>query len=283
MSKILVTGSNGFIGKSLVQKLKQLDHSVIEFSGDILEDESYRKLHKEDITHCFHLAARSFVPNSWKSPADFMEVNVLGTAKVLEFCKTKNISMTFASSYLYGAPNYLPIDEKHPVQTPNPYALSKHLAEELCKFYSEHFKLKVTVIRPFNIYGPGQDERFLIPELISKFNGKEMEVEVKDLTPKRDYVYISDVIEAMVNTLNIQEKYCVLNIGGGHSLSVQEIVDTIKVISKSDKGVKSSNETRVNEIPDTVANISLAFEKMGWKPKVSFEEGIKAILKSLNS
>lgn len=280
MSKILVTGSNGFIGKSLVQKLKQLSHSVIEFSGDILEDESYRKLHKEDITHCFHLAAKSFVPDSWKSPADFMEVNVLGTAKVLEFCKTKNISMTFASSYLYGAPKYLPIDEKHPVQTPNPYALSKHLAEELCKFYSDHYKMKITVIRPFNIYGPGQDSRFLIPELIAKFLGKDEIVEVKDLTPKRDYVFISDVIEAMASTLKIQDNYCVLNIGGGYSLSVQEIVDKIKALSKSDKAVKSSNETRVNEIPDTVANISLAFEKMGWKPKVSFEEGITEILKS---
>lgn len=283
MSKILVTGSGGFIGKSLVQKLKELNHSVIEFSGDILEDESYRKLHKEDIAHCFHLAARSFVPDSWKSPVDFMEVNVLGTAKVLEFCKAKNCSLTFVSSYLYGAPQYLPINEKHPVQTPNPYAKSKQLAEELCKFYSDHYKLKITVIRPFNIYGPGQDIRFLIPELISKFTGKEEVVEVKDLTPKRDYVFISDVIEALAATLKIQDTYCVLNIGSGYSLSVKEIVDKIKTISGSDKAVKSSNETRVNEIPDTVADISLALEKMGWKPKVSFEEGITEILKSQNN
>jgi nucleoside-diphosphate-sugar epimerase len=280
MSKILVTGSNGFIGKSLVQKLKQLNHSVIEFSGDILEDESYRKLHKEDISHCFHLAAKSFVPDSWKSPYDFIEVNVLGTAKVLEFCKVKNCSLTFVSSYLYGAPNYLPIDEKHPVQTPNPYALSKHQAEELCKFYSEHFKMKVIVVRPFNIYGPGQDTRFLIPELISKFMGKDKVVEVTDLTPKRDYVFISDVTEALAGTLKIGDNYCVLNIGSGYSLSVQEIADKIKTISGSNKTVKSSNETRVNEIPDTVADISLAFDKMGWKPKVSFDEGIKEILKS---
>lgn len=278
MSKILVTGSNGFIGKVLIQKLKQLNHFVIEFSGDILEDESYRKLHKEDITHCFHLAAKSFVPDSWKSPADFMETNVLGTAKVLEFCKVKNCSLTFVSSYLYGAPKYLPIDEKHPVQTPNPYALSKHLAEELCKFYSEHSKLKITVIRPFNIYGPGQDSRFLIPELISKFTGKDEVVEVKDLAPKRDYVFISDLVDALTATLKIQDDYCVFNVGGGYSLSVQEIVDKIKTLSRSNKAVKSSNEVRVNEIPDTVANISLAFEKMGWKPKISFDDGLTEML-----
>ena len=281
MSKILVTGSNGFIGKNLVSKLKASGHSVIEFSGDILEDESYRKLHREEISHCFHLAAKSFVPDSWKSPAHFMEINVLGTEKVLEFCKTQNCSLTFISSYLYGAPKYLPIDEKHPVQTPNPYALSKHLAEELCKFYAEHFKLKISVIRPFNIYGPNQDGRFLIPELISKFLGKDEVVEVKDLTPKRDYVYISDVVEAIEGTLNIKDNYTVLNIGSGYSLSVMEIVEKIKTLSNSGKAVKSNNETRVNEIPDTVANISLAYEKMGWNPKVTFDEGITEILKAL--
>jgi nucleoside-diphosphate-sugar epimerase len=282
VSKILVTGSNGFIGKSLVQKLRQLNYIVIEFSGDILEDESYRKLHKEEITHCFHLAARSFVPDSWNSPADFIEVNVTGTAKVLEFCKARNCSLTFMSSYLYGSPKYLPIDEKHPVQTPNPYALSKHLAEELCKFYSEHFKMRIAVIRPFNIYGPGQDNRFLIPELISKFTGKDEEVEVKDLSPKRDYVYISDVIDAIVSTIELKDNYTVLNIGAGYSLSVEEIVGKIKILSGVNKSVKSSKEVRVNEIPDTVADISLASEKIGWKPKVTFEDGIKEILRTQN-
>lgn len=281
--RILVTGSKGFIGKNLVSQLKQNNHSVIEFEGDILENSSYQKIHPLEIDHCFHLAARSFVPDSWKSPEEFIKTNVHGTEKILEFCRTKNTSMTFVSSYLYGAPKYLPIDENHPIQTSNPYALSKHLAEELCSFYSEHFKLKIAVIRPFNIYGPGQDERFLIPELISKFRGTNETVEVKDLTPKRDYVYISDVVDAMVSTLKLKDNYVVLNIGGGYSLSVQEIVEKIKGLSGSSKEIKSRNEIRVNEIPDTVANISLAFGKMGWKPKVSFEEGISEVLKSLNS
>jgi nucleoside-diphosphate-sugar epimerase len=278
--RILVTGSKGFIGKNLVSQLKQENHSVIEFEGNILENSSYQKIQSEQIDHCFHLAAKSFVPDSWKSPENFITTNVHGTEKVLEFCRIKNISLTFLSSYLYGAPNYLPIDEKHPVQTPNPYALSKHLAEELCYFYSEHFKLKIAVIRPFNIYGPGQDERFLIPELISKFKGTNEAVEVKDLTPKRDYVYISDVVDAIVSTLKLKDNYVALNIGSGYSLSVKEIVEKIKTLSGSNKEVKSSNEIRVNEIPDTVADISLAFEKMGWKPKVNFENGIKEILNS---
>ncbi len=280
MSKVLVTGSNGFIGKNLVQKLRELNYSVLEFSGDILEEESYRKLHKEDISHCFHLAAKSFVPDSWNSPDPFIETNVYGTEKVLEFCRLKSVSLTFISSYLYGSPKYLPINEQHPLQTPNPYALSKHMAEELCKFYAEYYKLKICIIRPFNIYGPAQDKRFLIPELIEKFQGTEKEVKVKDLEPKRDYVYISDLIEALILTLNVKEEFLILNVGSGYSLSVAEIIEKIKTISGSKKSVVSSNEKRVNEIPDTVADIKLAAEKLGWKPKVSFEDGVKEILNS---
>jgi nucleoside-diphosphate-sugar epimerase len=275
-----MTGSNGFIGKNLVQKLRQLNYSVIEFSGDILEEESYRKLHKEDITHCFHLAAKSFVPESWNSPDAFIETNVYGTEKVLEFCRQKSIPLTFISSYLYGSPKYLPINEQHPLQTPNPYALSKHMAEELCRFYSEYYKMKICIIRPFNIYGPAQDKRFLIPELIGKFQGSDKEVRVKDLEPKRDYVYISDLVEALVLTLKVSEEFLILNIGSGYSLSVAEITEKIKSISGSTKNIVSSNEKRVNEIPDTVADIKLAFEKLGWKSKISFEEGINEILKS---
>ncbi len=152
------------------------------------------------------------------------------------------------------------------------------MAEELCKFYSEHYKVKVCIIRPFNIYGPAQDERFLIPELIGKFYGSDKEVKVKDLEPKRDYVYISDLVEALVLTLEVKEAFLILNIGSGYSLSVAEITEKIKSISGINKNITSANEKRANEIPDTVADIKLAFEKLGWKPKVSFEEGIGEIL-----
>ncbi len=280
MKKILVTGSNGFVGKNLVLQLQKLNYSVIHFSGNILEDDSYRKLHNEDIEHCFHLAAKSFVPDSWKSPSEFIENNVYGTEKVLEFCRIKNVSLTFMSSYLYGSPQYLPINEQHPIQTPNPYAMSKYLAEELCRFYAEHYKLKLCIIRPFNIYGPNQDKRFLIPELIQKFSSTEDKVEVKDLTPKRDYVFISDLIDALILTLKISDSYSLFNIGSGYSLSVKEIIDVIKTEMKSTKQIVSNNEVRVNEIPDTVADVSLALKKLNWKPKVSFKEGIIEILKT---
>jgi len=280
--KILVTGAKGFIGGYLAKRLTELEYTIIEFEGDITKDSSYDRIQKEDIYHCYHLAAKSFVPESWNTPDEFIKTNVYGTEKVLEFCRKKSIPLTFVSSYLYGNPKYLPINEKHPLQTPNPYALSKYLGEELCRFYNEYYKMKICVLRPFNTYGPGQNKRFLIPILMDQFLGTVEKVIIKDLTPKRDYVYISDLIEALVLTLGVAtaENLLVLNIGSGYSLSVADVIDEIKKQSGTKKEVISLNEVRPNEIPDTVADITLAFEKMGWKPKVSFEEGIKEILKT---
>jgi nucleoside-diphosphate-sugar epimerase len=276
--KILVTGSNGFIGKRLVQKLRALGREVIEFSGNILEDDSYQRLLKEDVTHCFHLAAKSFVPESWKNPSDYIETNVYGTEKVLEYCRYKQASFTFISSYMYGSPKYLPIDEKHPLQPSNPYALSKYLGEELCRFYSEHFKMKISIIRPFNIYGPGQDGRFLIPLILDQFYSDSKEVKLMDLSPKRDYIYVDDLTEALVLTVNVKDQLTVLNIGSGYSLSVTEVIKEIKKASGIEKEVQSAGETRPNEIPDTVAEISQAKRILGWEPKVSFAEGIRKII-----
>ena len=282
MKKVLVTGSNGFIGKYLVKRLQELNYSVIKFAGDITKSESYESIKAESISHCFHLAAKSFVPESWNTPDAFIKTNVYGTEKVLEFCRTKSIPLTFVSSYLYGNPKYLPINELHPLQTPNPYGLSKYLSEELCRFYNEYYKLKVNILRPFNTYGPGQNNRFLIPVLIDQFLGPDKDVTIKDLTPKRDYVFITDLVEALILTLNCKEEFLLVNIGSGYSFSVADVIEEIKKQSGINKKVISLNEKRANEIPDTVADIKLAAEKLGWKPKVSFEEGIREIIKTRN-
>lgn len=278
MSNILVTGSKGFIGKNLVKKLLSLGHSVYEFEGDITESHSYKKYSDINFDHCFHLAGKSFVPESWENPAKFIKNNVLGTEKLLELCRRKNASVTFISAYLYGIPEKLPINEDHPLKPNNPYAVSKMLAENLCKFYCEHYHMKITVLRPFNVYGPGQDERFLIPTLIGQFYSHSEEIIVKDLTPKRDYIFITDLIEAMALSLNANEKYLVLNIGSGYSLSVSEVIQKISEVSGINKKIVSSGEVRPNEIPDTIADIEKAFKHLGWKPKTEFSEGIKLII-----
>jgi nucleoside-diphosphate-sugar epimerase len=155
---------------------------------------------------------------------------------------------------------------------------SKILAESVCKFYSDNFDVKVNIIRPFNIYGPGQSDRFLIPEIILQTLSKAEEIKVQDLSPKRDFVYIDDLIDAIILSLNTEGNYNILNIGSGESYSVKEIIDLIQKIANTNKPVISNDNIRKNEIPDVIADISFAKEKLNWNPKFSFEDGLKKLV-----
>jgi len=161
MSKILVTGSTGFIGKRLVKNLKKYKYDVIELNsekGDISDLDLSSVYKYDDISHIFHLASATYVPLSWEKPSLFYKSSVIGTNNVLELCRKKESTFTYVSAYLYGEPKKLPISEDHILQPNNPYAHSKFLAEELCRFYSEFYDLKVVIARPFNIYGAHQQK-----------------------------------------------------------------------------------------------------------------------------
>ena len=275
--KILITGSSGFIGKNLKAALQKKGFLIEEFNstqGDI----ATVKLNFKNISHVFHLAGKSFVPDSWKDPEEFKRVNAEGTRNVLEFCKEAGASITFISSYIYGIPHTLPISEMHPVNPSNPYAESKKLAEDLCLEYSKKFKIPVTIIRPFNIYGKNQPDHFLIPEIIKQLNDDSLsEITLQDLNPKRDYLYMDDFVNAII-VLFENKSQGIYNLGSGYSMSVQEIVDTVFKVSGGSKQVKSNQAVRKNEIPDVVADIFKVKKETGWEPKVSFEEGIKRII-----
>ena len=150
MKKILVTGASGFIGQSLIANLQQKNYQVLTFDskdGDISTFNLSQKYTSEKIYHIFHLASKTFVPDSWQNPLEFYETSILGTGQVLELCRHKNIPLTFVSAYLYGQPEKLPISEDDKVKSNNPYAHSKYLAEELCRFYSEYYDVKSKTIQ----------------------------------------------------------------------------------------------------------------------------------------
>lgn len=282
-TKILVTGSNGFIGSKLVQQLIQLGHDVIELNrtkGDISDKQTWDRLPPVNIV--IHLAALTFVPDSWTHPTAFMQTNLQGTICALEYCRKYDAKLVFMSSYMYGNPELLPIPESAKLVAFNPYALSKKMAEEACYFYADYFNVKITILRPFNVYGPDQKGEFLIPSIIRQaLDGKAIEVKV--LEPKRDYIYINDVINCIIKAMYVSENLAVFNVGTGKSYSVAELISIIQEIMHINLPVHASGEHRPDEVMDTRADISKASQLMGWFPEFSLYQGITDILTVANS
>lgn len=280
MSKMLVTGGSGFIGRALTARLKALGRDVASMDsadGDIANRETLAKFEQQNIAHVFHLAGKTFVPDSWEDPQAFCQTNLLGTVNVLEFCRKYRIPMTYVSSYVYGHPDILPIGEDSAIRPSNPYALTKRMAEEACEFYASAYDLPVTTIRPFNVYGIGQSANFLIPSIIHQALN-ESQIIVKDLRPKRDYVYLEDLLMALLETLGRPRGYNVYNVGSGNSLSVKEVIDIIQKVAGTAKEIICDRMARTNELMDVVADISKASKELGWHPKYSFRAGIENII-----
>lgn len=279
MLKIHITGGNGGVGSALSKALVQNGAQLIRAKNTALRiqaDGYYEQFdNPEEIDLIYHLAAISFVPDSWENPARFIEINVLGTTKVLEFCRKYNIRLVYVSSYAYGTPQYLPIDENHPVSASNPYGLSKIMGEELCTFYGDHYDLSYLIVRPFNVFGMLKNNKLLIPEIIEQLEKGER-IKVKDLSPKRDCVYIDDLIRFLVlageNTNNQ-----IYNVGGGSSYSVAEIIAICQDVWGTNLPVESAEIERKNEIPETLCNNNKAKIDLGWEPEFTFKEGINAI------
>lgn len=276
---ILVTGATGFVGKALTARLVSAGHTVYPFSlsagYDVRNPDSFRHFIDKGIDTVIHCAGLTFVPDSWSNAAEFYGVNTLGTQHVLDFCRAVGARHIFISAYLYGAPQYLPIDEGHPVVPNNPYAHSKWLAEELCRFYAAEMGVDSVILRPFNLYGHGQPEDFLIPTIIRQAR-QGAEIVVKDDSPRRDFLYIGDFVDACILTLECRDtSFRVFNVGSGYSLSVREVIESVIHATGSSSRWRSTGEVRHNEIPDTVADTSAINRLLGWKPQLPFAEGCR--------
>jgi GDP-4-dehydro-6-deoxy-D-mannose reductase len=277
MARTLVTGAAGFIGSALTRALARAGHEVIALrrtDGDVTEKATWARLARAD--HVFHLAARSYVPDSWRDPAGFFSTNISGTIQALEYCRANGAHLVFASGYVYGLPTRLPIREDDPTAPNNPYALSKFLAEQICAFYAATGAL-VTVVRPFNIYGSGQRRMFLIPTILEQVRTGG-EIRVKDLAPRRDYLYVDDLMAALIEAMKNPGGHRVFNIGSGVSYSVREVIDTIQAVAGTSLPVVSEDAPRPNEISDVRADITRAQTVLGWNPRYSFAEGIARML-----
>ncbi|MDO9154692.1 MAG: NAD(P)-dependent oxidoreductase [Paludibacter sp.] len=277
---ILVTGSSGFIGTYLLKRFSITNHKIsladVSDGINICDWEQVKILNPVDTV--VHLANLSFVPDSYKNPKLFYETNYLSTLNMLEFCRINNAKLIFLSSYVYGHPEYQPIDENHPIQAFNPYAQTKVICESLCEGYNRDFKVPVTIFRPFNIYGKGQNSDFLIPSIINQ--AKKGQIIIKDDRPKRDYIHVEDIVEAILiaiesdNNLSIK-KY---NLGTGKSYSVKEIVDFVRDLFNSKIDYLCTDEIRPNDVMDTIADITTIKKDLKWEPKISIIQGLGEML-----
>lgn len=279
MKTIAVTGSSGFIGKHLVPELKKKSYNVVEIDYDkgfdLLKAEDVNKIPFFDVI--IHLAARSFVPASFENPFEFYHENYFTTLNALELARKYKSTVIYFSSYLYGQPEYLPIDEKHPLKPHNPYAQSKLICENLCEGYARDFGVPVIVFRPFNIYGLGQNSSFLIPMIIEQM--KSGTIHLKDPRPKRDFIHIADVVQAVLLAIEIETYQLeVFNLGFGKSYSIGEVIYTILKASNIAASVSFSNEIRQGEVLDTVACNTKTTKYLRWVPKIHLSKGIKDVL-----
>lgn len=283
MNVTLVTGSQGFIGKHLCSYLKAAGKTIVDKDStqgpiDVTNLNQLQSIDKADAI--VHLAAKTSVDNSFQNPYETYRTNMLGTLNVLEFARVKGIrKLLFVSTYVYGQPSYMPINESHPVNPHSPYSKSKLIGEMLCKDYSDDFGIDVAVLRPFYVYGPNDRPFAFIPSSIKQakttgkvtLNGKEI---------KRDFLFVRDFISLMETVLQrFPSGYNVYNVGSGSSHTLESAVGIISAILDKKVTIEYSLG-RPREISDQVADISKASTSFNWKPITDLHAGLKLTIEA---
>ena len=303
--KILVTGACGFIGSHLTERLVELGAQVramvhynsfnnwgwldtfsedklreIEvFSGDVRDPNAIRTAMK-DIDQVFHLAGLIGIPYSYISPDSYIDTNIKGTLNILQSARdlgTERIIVT-STSEVYGTAQYVPIDERHPRQGQSPYSATKIGADSLAESFYRSFDVSVTIVRPFNTYGPRQSARAVIPTIIAQLVSGKKEIKLGSVTPTRDMVYVSDTVEGFIRIAEsdktIGEE---INIATQTEISIGELAKMI--INKLEPGAAIVSENiRVRPEKSEVERLFGSNEKIklvtGWRPKYSLKEGL---------
>lgn len=290
--KALVTGGAGFIGHHLVKFLIDKKHEVVVFDlpsrkkdltpsnvilieGNITNKEDIEKIPK-DIDVVFHLAAQARIPVSFEDPEGTMKINVEGTENMLEAFKNSIFVYTSSSAVYGNARMYAPEDT--PLHPLSPYAESKIAAEKKCKEYAEKYGTKVTIIRPFNVYGAGQDPDNPYSGVMSKFAARAKNdqplIIYGDGKQVRDFVHVSDVCNGF---LLGTKKTGIYNIGTGKPTSINELAELVLKISGKKLEIKHE-APREGDIRESCADISKARKELGYKPKVTLEKGLKELI-----
>ena len=303
MKKILITGATGFIGSHLAELCVKKGFEVIAFDrynpnynlgwlekskykddinfvfGDIRDYDSVLKTMK-GCKIVFHLAALIGIPYSYLSPQAYLKTNVEGTYNILESSKHLDIEQTIitSTSEVYGTAKYIPIDEKHPISAQSPYSASKISADQLAISYYNSFQLPIKIIRPFNIYGPRQSSRAVIPSIIIQALNNKKEIKLGNVEPSRDFTYVTDTCNAFLDILKIKNFFGnTLNVGSNNEYTINDIAKKILEKLNSKANIKKEPQrTRSpnSEVVRLVCDNSKILKYTQWKPKVKIEKGL---------
>ena len=303
---VLVTGADGFIGSHLVEKLLQEGHKVkafvyynsfnswgwldtlpkeilnqIEiFAGDVRDPNGVRTAVK-GVDVIYHLAALIAIPYSYHSPDSYVDTNVKGTLNILQAARDYNIEriLVTSTSEVYGTALYVPIDEKHPKQGQSPYSASKIGADAMADSFYRSFNLPVTIVRPFNTFGPRQSARAVIPTIITQLLAGKTEIKLGALHPTRDLLFVKDTANGFVEIAKSEKTIGhEINIATQQEISIQDLAQSL-IDTINPKAKIISDDVRLRPEKSEVERLLGAADKIkaltNWQPTYNLQEGIK--------
>ncbi|MYL69828.1 SDR family NAD(P)-dependent oxidoreductase [Halobacillus litoralis] len=305
MKKVLVTGADGFIGSHLTEELVKQGHEVRAFAyynsfnswgwldtlsketidcvdvftGDIRDPNGVKEAMK-GIDEVYHLAALIAIPFSYHSPDTYVDTNIKGTLNVLQAGRdlnTERLLMT-STSEVYGTAQYVPIDENHPYQGQSPYSATKIGADRLAESFYRSFDMPISIVRPFNTYGPRQSARAVIPTIITQLLAGKTEIELGSLTPTRDFNFVKDTANGFIDIANTKKTIGEeINIATQDEISIGQLAEElIRQINPEARIICDEQRLRPenSEVNRLLGSNGKIKELTNWEPSYSFEEGL---------
>jgi NAD dependent epimerase/dehydratase len=306
MSKVLVTGAGGFIGSHLTEELvrqgedvrafvrynsrderglledlsKEIQNQMEVVPGDLKDPDGIKKAVK-GCSIVFHLGALIAIPYSYIHPYNFIQTNVIGTAHLLNACLAEGTLERIihtSTSEVYGTAQYVPIDEKHPLQAQSPYAASKIAADKLAESYYLSFGLPIATLRPFNTFGPRQSLRAVIPTIISQVIS-DKKIRLGNTRPRRDFLFVRDTVRGFIEMGKCEGAVGkVVNIGSGTDISIEELVKKVFALMKK-QGEIEVEDRRIrpekSEVMQLLSDTRLAQKLFQWAPRYTLEDGLR--------